>query len=55
MIAQKLLKMNMLFKQFMNSFIREGIAITNAEKTKDGFINYCQICGSKKIKNVFFY
>ena len=32
--------MNMLFKQFMNSFIREGIAITNAEKTKDGFINF---------------
>ena len=32
--------MNMLFKQFMNSFIREGIPITNAEKTKDGFINY---------------
>ena len=26
--------MNMLFKQFMNSFIREGIAITNAEKLK---------------------
>ena len=32
--------MNMLFKQFMNSFIREGIPITNAEKTKDGFINF---------------
>jgi len=32
--------MNMLFKQFMNSFIREGIAITNAEKTKDSFINF---------------
>ena len=32
--------MNILFKQFMNSFIREGIAITNAEKTKDGFINF---------------
>ena len=32
--------MNMIFKQFMNTFIREGIAITDAEKTKNGFINY---------------
>ena len=32
--------MNMMFKQFMNTFIREGIAITDAEKTKNGFINY---------------
>ena len=24
----------------MNTFIREGIAITDAEKTKNGFINY---------------
>ena len=35
--------MNMLFKQFMNSFIREGIPITNAEKTKDGFINLIKV------------
>ena len=32
--------MNMMFKQFMNTFIREGIAITDAEKTKNGFIDY---------------
>ena len=32
--------MNMMFKQYMNSFIRQGILITNAEKTKNGFINY---------------
>ena len=32
--------MNMIFKQFMNTFIREGIAITDAEKTKNGFISY---------------
>ena len=32
--------MNMMFKQYMNSFIRQGIAITDAEKTKNGFINY---------------
>ncbi len=32
--------MNMMFKQYMNSFIRQGVAITDAEKTKNGFINY---------------
>ena len=32
--------MNMLFKQYMNSFIRQGIAITNAQSVTDGFINF---------------
>ena len=32
--------MNMMFKQYMNSFVREGVAITDAEKTKNGFIDY---------------
>ena len=31
--------MNMLFKQFMNSFIREGIAITDAINSKTGLSN----------------
>ena len=32
--------MNMLFKQYMNSFIRQGIEITNAQSVTDGFINF---------------
>ena len=48
--------MNMLFKQYMNSFIRQGIAITNAQSVTDGFINFYlnklqSEIGSKKTKS----